>query len=88
MGAHTPGPWIIAGTQGRRDVVTFGDEIIAQNIRPPDALLIAAAPDLLAALSAVNWALCDWKPEALKAYGLDHAAEVVAAALERAGVTP
>lgn len=58
---HTPGPWNTApsttgGGTARLDVVSDGTEFspsfVAGDILPEDARLIAAAPDLLAALQS------------------------------------
>ena len=63
MKTHTPGPWIAIPTTAisrnantvRMDVVTTSGEwnpaFVAGDILPEDARLIAAAPDLLAALN-------------------------------------
>ena len=65
MKTHTPGPWIETPTTGnpskpytvRMDVVTTSGEwnpaFVAGDILPADAHLIAAAPDLLAALKSL-----------------------------------
>jgi hypothetical protein len=63
MNAHTPGPWTLIGEQGC--AVWGGSKIIAQmresrtNHKQAriDALLIAAAPELLAALQMLSEAL-------------------------------
>lgn len=46
---HTPGPWYVVGNEVRSIVVDV-TEVVAQKVAPADAILIAAAPDLLAAL--------------------------------------
>lgn len=49
---HTPGPWIVSG-----DLIKSGDGNVACVLSDnpnPDALLIAAAPDLLAAIEMVE----------------------------------
>ena len=50
--AHTPGPWTAycASDDGDNYIGATGDRIVAQNASEDDARLIAAAPDLLAAL--------------------------------------
>ena len=54
--AHTPGPWTISGAS---TIKTLGGNktyiaSIAKNDRPANARLIAAAPDLLEALKALQ----------------------------------
>ena len=63
--SHTPGPWIAIPTTAisrnantvRMDVVTTSGEwnpaFVAGDMLPADAHLIAAAPDLLAALELI-----------------------------------
>lgn len=63
MKQHTSGPWrtVVASAQFnpdtlRRDIIgkcEFGDAFVAGDISQEDARLIAAAPDLLAVLSAI-----------------------------------
>jgi len=54
---HTPGPWIIA-KNGHHDVHDIeapkSGETVAQHVWANDACLIAAAPDLLAALERIE----------------------------------
>ena len=61
---HTPGPWTIRATD--RAVVPARDpsRLVAHggSIMPDDARLIAAAPDLLAALQAARIGLSCWIP--------------------------
>jgi hypothetical protein len=62
---HTPGPWRIVGdTEVRAGGTIICDTLqfrvphpAAQAFAAPDARLIAAAPDLLAALQALEWAV-------------------------------
>lgn len=61
--SHTPGPWkwhpiISIGTDGRETTwypVTNGQKLVVTADREDDAALIAAAPELLAALEAIEW---------------------------------
>jgi len=63
---HTPGPWAVAPSSnkgngsGWRDIVSLGGEFSPAYVGEAierDAVLIAAAPELLAALESVcNWA--------------------------------
>ena len=56
MSKHTPGPWTIEESELMgRDVVSAGSMalICTQVYSPDDARLIAAAPELLAALDAL-----------------------------------
>ena len=81
----TPGPWIETPTTGnpskpytvRMDVVTTSGEwnpaFVAGDILPADARLIAAAPDLLAALERLAHPMADDED-------LDYAREVIAKA--------
>lgn len=73
MAGHTPGPWTcgVEHRDGCRKVSTPDEYILAMvNFRAyrrqegmADAHLIAAAPDLLAALKAVEWVDdSDWGP--------------------------
>lgn len=49
--AHTPGPWAVRWHNGLRTaIIEAGGERLACNIKNSDADLMAAAPDLLAAL--------------------------------------
>ena len=93
---HTPGPWRCAcDSYGKvrhskkKCVYTTitrpgGDELVNIAARIPnwgDAYLIAAAPDLLAALEYVYLMLGDFTPDGLKGLGLDVALEKVDAAI-------
>ena len=64
MSAHTPGPWkqrtgpegtreIVGGRHGLEFVCQYGHESTSDEIVEADGALIAAAPDLLAALKAL-----------------------------------
>lgn len=60
MSAHSPGPWLTANA-GTRVIDTTGDPIAQVWEDPPgraNARLIAAAPDLLAALQKM---VSDWQ---------------------------
>lgn len=66
MSAHTPGPWIAVFDMDERgaEVETAPRGFVEGsrgicNCSPEDALLIAAAPDLLAALIALRDAIKD-----------------------------
>ena len=85
MKTHTPGPWLAIPTTAisrnantvRMDVVTTSGEwnpaFVAGDILPSDARLIAAAPDLLAALERLAHPMADDED-------LDYAREVIAKA--------
>lgn len=72
---HTPGPWTISGAS---TIKTLGGNktyiaSIAKNDRPANAHLIAAAPDLLKALNALERQVLqnnirgdEWMDEALE----------------------
>lgn len=54
---HTAGPWVVRPANTRIDTSVWtadGVRLIAQTVRLEDAPLIAAAPDLLAALKAAK----------------------------------
>ena len=65
--AHTPGPWRV----GDAGCSVFGPKksdgslpaVIATKVRPGNATLIAAAPDLLAALEAIERGLTNGQKE-------------------------
>ena len=95
MSKHTPGPWELqAGrsfkTQSGEFHLAYGaDKHGNPNFRgfcelDANAHLIAAAPELLAALDAVDLNLSEWKPEKLKDYGLDWILEQARAAIAKA----
>ena len=85
MKTHTPGPWLAIPTTAisrnantvRMDVVTTSGEwnpaFVAGDMLPADAHLIAAAPDLLAALERLAHPMADDDD-------LDYAREVIAKA--------
>ena len=58
---HTPGPWIVFAADGEFDVLpamrSGAIACIASNHASADASLIAAAPDMLAALKSAEAAL-------------------------------
>jgi len=54
MSKHTPGPWITDTCVGDRWRVSHQGRWTATAYTKPDARLIAAAPDLLAALKLVE----------------------------------
>lgn len=63
--SHTPGPWTISGAS---TIKTLGGNktyiaSIAKNDRPANARLIAAAPDLLAALEELCLAPNKHRPD-------------------------
>ena len=59
MNKHTPGPWQIADGESRRVyLINHGRDAVGETVytdtrNPADARLIAAAPDLLAALQSL-----------------------------------
>ena len=59
MNKHTPGPWTIANGEDRRVyLINHGRDAVGETVytdtrNPADARLIAAAPDLLAALKGI-----------------------------------
>ena len=55
---HTPGPWAISKPIGGNVYIEKGNRLIGhiyRDNREANARLIAAAPDLLAALVAIDW---------------------------------
>jgi hypothetical protein len=67
MSAHTPGPWrkgrcpqsVVADApvpeiRGSDDVIYYGGHLIAESVATQNIPLIAAAPELLAALKVVT----------------------------------
>lgn len=55
MSKHTPGPWTAEQIVSSRPLLTIysGDTMIADDVAPQNASLIAAAPDLRDALQAL-----------------------------------
>jgi hypothetical protein len=56
MSKHTPGPWTVVQDTGAEDdyyVITEKEDVLATGLTEADADLIAAAPDLLAALQNI-----------------------------------
>ncbi len=101
--SHTPGPWAVKDATGQRDYIMAGTESVAQitRLRPKtatglirweemtaNARLIAAAPELLAALDGLMTALAiadkQWiglnmnNPGQKKAYEIEQAAKIIA----------
>ena len=73
MSKHTPGPWFVspAAVEGREDVFCSEREgTIAQNARPADAALIAAAPEMLDLLKWTLGTLEGPHPEGVSAKNL------------------
>lgn len=66
MNDHTPGPWAVHHPRINRAIVAVDDDnyirsYVAERVREhADALLVAAAPDLLAACHAVQLAEHLW----------------------------
>lgn len=90
---HTPGPWILTREEGARHIRrTDGLSLMCDEPYYPwcpkedaDWQLIAAAPDMRAALELVWAQLADWKPSQLRAYGLWDAFIKVCDALDKTG---
>ena len=84
-GAHTPGPWVIENgwLQNERGPYADGQylSVCMSATRLADGLLIAAAPNMLAALRTASWLLADISPDGLVKKQID---EVI----ERACPTP
>jgi hypothetical protein len=63
---HTPGPWNYQATAGDHDFAVYGldgrDIALVRNFHKANAQLIAAAPDLLAALRALECILDGRQP--------------------------
>lgn len=85
--SFTPGPWLIQGTQKKTEIGGFSvvgphlESCTAYVASQADAALIAAAPDLLAALEAMKDALAEcenWTLDQQIAYGKAHSAIVKA----------
>ena len=95
MTSYTPGPWFwsqgvddweLVGADANRVLFSWSDRtkwkcglVIGENIKDADARLIAAAPDLLAALVALTSPICS-EDEDAEAHALARAA------LAKAGV--
>jgi hypothetical protein len=63
---HEPGPWILGGCSGRMITTQTGytgDGFIADVDTLANARLIAAAPDMLDVLTAIEWRDCSCGPE-------------------------
>lgn len=58
---HTPGPWVVE-VHDKETTVESKYQTICTNVSNCDADIIAAAPEMLAALEAVQ-GLCDNHPE-------------------------
>jgi len=59
MATHTPGPWAAIpdsreDSEGDWYIIAPDEDVITTGLSEPDAALIAAAPDLLAALKEVR----------------------------------
>jgi len=92
---HTPGPWT-AEIRGKSGPINFtirggtnamGLETrpcVAQYVQGKDARLIAAAPELLAALRAVA-AICEHSPAAVDALGFQNVRAIGAAIAKAEG---
>jgi len=64
MSKHTPGPWAAIPDSGEDSegdwyIIAPDEDVITTGLSEPDAALIAAAPDLLAALKALSAGLHD-----------------------------
>ena len=83
MSAHTPGPWIVEHDPrwNFANVKQANGEKpdVAKGLYPGDAHLIAAAPDLLAALERAEYTL-----SAIAAIGVPETLEVARAAIGKA----
>ena len=88
--AHTPGPWIAQNVGGKGwFIVTQDDLILAMTLKgddsdEADARLVAASPELLAALEAIVEWLCDNGP--VVDDGITHPLFVKANNLARAAI--
>lgn len=88
--AHTPGPWLLTAAKksvvaqptvilpnGEKRWTTRRIAMFTYNDNVADAYLIAAAPDMLAALRHASWLLADISPDGLVKKQID---EVIARA--------
>jgi hypothetical protein len=82
MSAHTPGPWRLTDERGSRWVQSEIEDVVCRVFSSggkaryeADSRLIAAAPDLLAALRAIVQSLADQDDEGL----IEHAEPMIAA---------
>lgn len=94
MAEHTPGPWRVGRSgsvvadhpvpeiSGSNDVKYYGGHLIAESIAPQNAALIAAAPELLAALS---WFIDDLSATDSSMQGFDANVRRARAAIKAAG---
>lgn len=80
MSAHTPGPWVIKPAASTKVYLidspkgnAIGEIVYADTRNPADARLVAAAPELLAALEAIVKSLADQDDEGL----IEHAQQMI-----------
>jgi hypothetical protein len=89
MSKHTPGPWTIGGLEsGQAAVDGANGEDVTGFISPADAALIAAAPDMLAALEAFAHTYLVWPVRSQVVIGADGKPHNIAELIARAKGTP
>jgi hypothetical protein len=101
MSAHTPEPWrwlndsVLVGAHGRRPVVLMGEQLqqrggngLLQAFDPssPDGRLIAAAPEMLAALKDIEFELSHRDDQCMDSAPEDRCAACRAMILARAAI--
>ncbi len=88
MRKHTPGPWRYEYEPGYNgELIAANETIIAEFIsepRPPNARLIAAAPDLLEALQRISLAKPDQLDHSIDVAIIERCANVARAAIAKA----
>lgn len=63
MSAHTPGPWTVGylRIEGRADIYADSESTSIASVREANAALVAAAPELLEALTKCDRAFAAWQ---------------------------
>ena len=71
-GKHTPAPWSLEVRRGEKwDIDSDSGILVAETYSPNDALLIAAAPDLLEALELIVMERAWYRSERPEGYNIE-----------------